>query len=127
MTIVNQQLPRSPAAASIARRLVSAHSSALGVQQRDDAALLVSELVNNALLHGVGTISLRIDVETDGVRVEVSDQGNVGSNRTQRQGPTMGGASGSSRRSPMTGVCWRAVPGSGFASSTSPCSPDTSG
>jgi anti-sigma regulatory factor (Ser/Thr protein kinase) len=77
MTIVNQQLPRSLAAASIARRLVSAHSSELGVQQREDAALLVSELVNNALLHGVGTISLRIDVETDGVRVEVSDQGNV--------------------------------------------------
>lgn len=49
----------------------------LGVQQREDAALLVSELVTNALLHGVGAISLRIDVETDAVRVEVSDQGNV--------------------------------------------------
>ena len=33
--------------------------------------------MNNALLHGIGTIRLRIDVESDGVRVEVSDQGNV--------------------------------------------------
>ncbi len=49
----------------------------LGSAQREDAALLVSELVSNALLHGIGAVSLRIDAESDLVRVEVSDQGNV--------------------------------------------------
>jgi anti-anti-sigma factor len=77
MTTVSRQLPRSPVSASTARGLVDAHSTMLDFQQREDAALMVSELVNNALLHGIGTISLRIDVETNGVRVEVADQGNV--------------------------------------------------
>jgi len=56
---------------------VNDHTATLGSQQRDDAALMTSELVTNALLHGTGTISLRIDVEADGLRVEISDQGNV--------------------------------------------------
>lgn len=77
MTTVNRELPRLPESASTARQLVRAHTTTLGVQQREDAALLVSELVSNALLHGIGAISVRIDVETEGVRVEVSDQGNV--------------------------------------------------
>ena len=38
---------------------------------------MVSELVSNALLHGTGVIRLRIEGNGDGVRVEVSDQGNV--------------------------------------------------
>lgn len=54
-----------------------AHAATLDVQQREDAALLVSELVSNAVQHGIGAIWLRIDVETNGLRVEVSDQGNV--------------------------------------------------
>jgi anti-sigma regulatory factor (Ser/Thr protein kinase) len=49
----------------------------LGSQRREDAALLVSELVTNALVHGIGTITLRIDVEPAALRVEVSDEGNV--------------------------------------------------
>ena len=77
MTNVTRQLPRSPTSAGIARQLVNAHTTTLGSGQREDAALMVSELVSNALVHGIGEISLRIDVEADGVRVEVSDQGNV--------------------------------------------------
>ena len=38
---------------------------------------MVSELVSNALVHGTGTISLRIDIEPDAVRIEVSDEGEV--------------------------------------------------
>ena len=38
---------------------------------------MVSELVTNALVHGIGTITLRIDVEPAALRVEVSDEGNV--------------------------------------------------
>ena len=77
MTRIVRELPRSPTSAGVARRLVSAHTDTLDPQQREDAALLVSELVTNALLHGIGAIRLRIDVETTGVRVEVSDQGHV--------------------------------------------------
>lgn len=77
MMIVNRELPRLPTAAGIARELVRAHTTGFGLQQRENAVLLVSELVSNALLHGIGVISLRVDVEAEGVRVEVSDEGNV--------------------------------------------------
>jgi len=77
MTSITRELPRMTTSVRTARRMVRDHSLTLGVKQREDAALMVSELVSNALQHGVGAISLRIDVETDGVRVEVSDQGNV--------------------------------------------------
>lgn len=78
MTSVIRQLPRSSASARIARQVVDAHTTNLGSQQqRDDATLLVSELVSNALLHGTGEIWLQVDTEADGVRVEVSDKGNV--------------------------------------------------
>ena len=77
MTRTSTQLPRSPTSASRARQLVNDRAAVLSAQQREDAVLLVSELVSNALLHGTGTIWLRVDIDADGVRVEVSDQGNV--------------------------------------------------
>jgi anti-sigma regulatory factor (Ser/Thr protein kinase) len=77
MTALTTELPRSPDSARQARQFVSAHTGTLAPRQRTDATLMVSELVTNALLHGTGTISLRIDVEPRGVRVEVSDQGDV--------------------------------------------------
>jgi anti-sigma regulatory factor (Ser/Thr protein kinase) len=77
MNTLSMNLPRSPDSVSAARRLVNGHTTSLGAQQREDAALMVSELVTNAVLHGVGAISLRIDVETEAVRVEVADEGNV--------------------------------------------------
>jgi anti-sigma regulatory factor (Ser/Thr protein kinase) len=77
MNPLTMDLPRSPESARRARQPVNTRTKALDPQQRTDAALMVSELVTNALRHGVGTISLRIDVEPRGVRIEVSDQGNV--------------------------------------------------
>ena len=77
MNTLSTNLPRSPDSVSAARRLVSGHATVLGTQQQEDAALLVSELVTNAVVHGVGAISLRIDVEADAVRIEVADEGNV--------------------------------------------------
>ena len=77
MTVVDVTLPRSAESIAIARGLVNEHTSTCTFQQRHDAALMVSELVTNAFLHGIGTISLRIDVEADGLRIEVSDEGNV--------------------------------------------------
>ena len=77
MNALRTSLPRSPDAIRTARRLVHENASTLGSQQREDAALMVSELVTNALVHGIGTITLRIDVEPAALRVEVSDEGNV--------------------------------------------------
>ena len=77
MTLVRTDLPRSPHSVATARRLVDAHSTELDPQQRLDAALMVSELVTNAVRHGIGSISLRIDVEAAALRVEVADEGNV--------------------------------------------------
>jgi anti-sigma regulatory factor (Ser/Thr protein kinase) len=77
MNTLSTNLPRSPDSVSAARQLVNGQTSSLGFQQRQDAALMVSELVTNAVRHGVGAISLRIDVEADAVRVEVADEGNV--------------------------------------------------
>jgi two-component sensor histidine kinase len=77
MSRIATEVPRSPDSVRIARRLVQAHTSALDPQQRDDAILMVSELVTNALRHGTGSIWLRIDPGPDGLRVDVSDGGDV--------------------------------------------------
>lgn len=77
MTTITSELHRSPGSARVARELVDAHTVTLALRQRQDAVLMVSELVSNALLHGSGAIRLRIDVNADDIRVEVSDQGNV--------------------------------------------------
>jgi anti-sigma regulatory factor (Ser/Thr protein kinase) len=77
MTTISRELPRSPAAASTARHLVNSHATMLDLGQREDAVLMVSELVTNAVVHGIGVILLRIDLESDGLRVEVSDDGNA--------------------------------------------------
>jgi anti-sigma regulatory factor (Ser/Thr protein kinase) len=77
MSVLSTTLPRSPDSIRVARRLVQTHVPALAPQSREDASLMVSELVTNALVHGVGTISLRIDVASDALRIEVSDEGNV--------------------------------------------------
>ena len=77
MSALSTTLPRSPDSVGVARRLVRAHAGMLDAQRREDAVLMVSELVTNALTHGVGTISLQIDAAPDTLRVEVSDEGNV--------------------------------------------------
>jgi anti-sigma regulatory factor (Ser/Thr protein kinase) len=77
MTTHRTNLRRSPDSVRAARRLVNAHATTLGPRKREDAALMVSELVTNAFLHGTGTISLRIEVEASMLRVEVSDEGNA--------------------------------------------------
>ena len=40
----------------------------------DDVALVVSELVTNAVVHGTGEITLDLTVAADAVRVEVADE-----------------------------------------------------
>jgi len=54
------------------RRLCADHMQA---ELLDDAELMVSELVSNAILHGEGNISLRASLDEDRLFVEVIDEG----------------------------------------------------
>ncbi len=69
------ELPRGAGSASIARLIITAHGSALPSERLKSANLIVSELVNNACLHGVGRIELSVQSDDDGVRASVLDEG----------------------------------------------------
>ncbi len=56
--------------------------------------LVVSELVNNAFVHGAGPIRLRIERLSDGVRVEVTDQGTSGTPRIRAKDADQSGGWG---------------------------------
>jgi anti-sigma regulatory factor (Ser/Thr protein kinase) len=47
----------------------------LGRRALDDARTVVSELVNNAFVHGVGTIGLVVRLSGKLLRIEVTDEG----------------------------------------------------
>jgi hypothetical protein len=79
----------------VARRFVQAHAAGLGARRREDAGLLVSELVMNALLQLRGAIALRIDrgVETCGSRLSTratNDRRQLGAGRERRLGIARG-------------------------------------
>ena len=74
--LIAVELPRDPTASSRARCLLDELSAGrLESEQLDRSKLLVTELVNNAVLHGRGKITLRIDVDEDRLRAEVIDEG----------------------------------------------------
>jgi anti-sigma regulatory factor (Ser/Thr protein kinase) len=73
--MLDVELPRDPGAAALARRLVQKHFSALETAQLRTLKLLVSELVNNAVVHGRGRIALRGLLARGAARIEVSDEG----------------------------------------------------
>jgi len=74
---------------------------------------MLFRVATNALVHGTRRISLRIDVASDALRIEVSDQGNI----TLAPSPTPGAHGGRGLQtwisSPMTGATARAAPRSG--------------
>ena len=73
---IDVELPRDASAAAAARReLRETMAAKLPQPLLDDLALVVSELVTNAVLHGQGGIRLRLQVEAENVRGEVIDAG----------------------------------------------------
>jgi anti-sigma regulatory factor (Ser/Thr protein kinase) len=70
-------LPRASGSVRAARELVAIHGVGLSVRQLDDAGLMASELVTNALRHGRGAITIRITSGLDDVTVEVADEGHA--------------------------------------------------
>jgi len=59
MKAFSSTLPRATGSVRVARQMVDAHTTGLTGARRDDAGLMVSELVSNALRHGRGLISIR--------------------------------------------------------------------
>jgi anti-sigma regulatory factor (Ser/Thr protein kinase) len=69
-------LPPTTASVPVARRFVRARledSAADGSADLDTAALLVSEVVTNAILHARTTVTLTVDIAEDVVRITVRD------------------------------------------------------
>jgi anti-sigma regulatory factor (Ser/Thr protein kinase) len=75
MNAFTTTLPRATASVQLARQLVDIHGTRLTGVHGDNAGLMVSELVTNALLHGQGVITLRITPTVDHLTVEVADEG----------------------------------------------------
>jgi anti-sigma regulatory factor (Ser/Thr protein kinase) len=70
------QLPREPRCGAIARRMLEERLCALLDEDAlCDAKMVVSELVNNAYLHGVGAIELRARMVDHRLRIDVIDEG----------------------------------------------------
>lgn len=81
-------LPFDPRSADRARRLVHAAVAPRPGLARlaGDAALMASELVANAIVHGGPPVTLRLAVGEAGLRCEVTDRGGRGSARTRAAG-----------------------------------------
>jgi PAS domain S-box-containing protein len=77
--VLERRLAAQPGAAGQARRALDELERYLDPESLDDARLLTSELVTNAVRHGPttdhGEVALRVYVRPDAVRVEVVDVG----------------------------------------------------
>jgi anti-sigma regulatory factor (Ser/Thr protein kinase) len=73
--MISLMLPRSLDAAGVARTAIAPVTQHLREDRRADFNLLVSELVNNAVMHGSGRIELRVERRGAALWTEVSDDG----------------------------------------------------
>jgi anti-sigma regulatory factor (Ser/Thr protein kinase) len=91
-TLIESDLPRERSCAAIARRLLDEHfADDLDTRTLDDLKLVVSELVDNAYIHGVGQIRIRITPHPGQVTVEVLDEGEGAAIEIRALGATGGG------------------------------------
>jgi anti-sigma regulatory factor (Ser/Thr protein kinase) len=82
------QSDRRPVEIRRARQVVRGSLCTWGCDEQAPAfELAVSELVTNALVHGGGTIEIRLSAEDDEVRLEVVDHGPGGTLPAVRRGP----------------------------------------
>ena len=75
MSEINTTLPRSPDSTRLARDVVTDCIEGVSDELRDDALLMTTELVSNALRHGEGVVSLQVINESGELLVEVADEG----------------------------------------------------
>jgi anti-sigma regulatory factor (Ser/Thr protein kinase) len=69
-------LPASAGSSARARQVVGDAASTWGLSDdaADDAALVVTELVSNAVDHATGPVGLTVTRTASGIRIEVADQ-----------------------------------------------------
>ena len=85
-------LPSVPQSVARVRRYAVDACRARGFEgDRDTLALLVSEVVTNALLHGTGEVQVRVLGEASRLRVEVSDGSDVMPVRRDSEADAEGG------------------------------------
>lgn len=72
---VTAELADAPASVAQARELVRCHAGDLATELLDDAELLVSELVSNAVRHGGSLVRLRVGWDGETLTVSVYDDG----------------------------------------------------
>lgn len=65
-------------AAGVARAFVAEHSHVLPTGLVEDAKLLVSELVTNAVRHGRPDVTLRVSLQSLLIEISVQDEGPAG-------------------------------------------------
>jgi|1186.fasta_scaffold159295_2 anti-sigma regulatory factor (Ser/Thr protein kinase) len=86
------ELPRSLEAGRHARAFVERRFGPhLAARVVGDAKLVATELVNNAVIHGKGRITMRADVRSDAVRVEVIDEGSGNTPKVREEADGPGG------------------------------------
>jgi anti-sigma regulatory factor (Ser/Thr protein kinase) len=89
---VDVELPRHRSCGATARRLVEQHARhELSEGELDDLKLVVTELVDNAYLHGEGRIRLKLGHRRDRILVEVIDEGEGASVNVIRAASAEGG------------------------------------
>jgi anti-sigma regulatory factor (Ser/Thr protein kinase) len=74
---VELAVPADLAGPHVARAFLNQHVDDLPADAYDNAVLLVSELVTNAVRHGRAQITLRLAANRDLVHVEVTDDGDT--------------------------------------------------
>jgi two-component sensor histidine kinase len=72
--VVTVDLPPHPSSATRARRIAREQVAACPVEVVETVALLVTELVSNAVLHARTDLRLEIEIEHDRVRLRVEDR-----------------------------------------------------
>jgi signal transduction histidine kinase len=71
-----KDIPREPRAAATARRMIDELDGVLAPVSADQARLLLSEIVTNAVRHGDGDqIRVLLEVDDGELRCEVTDEG----------------------------------------------------
>jgi anti-sigma regulatory factor (Ser/Thr protein kinase) len=92
---LSMTLPRDRSAAAVARAaLRERFLEALGERRTSELALVVSELVANAVVHGRGEIALQVRADGDRVHGEVIDQGGGFERQVRELGPAEVGGRG---------------------------------
>lgn len=73
----SESLPKAPAASAAARALIDRLGGEVPEAMREDARLLISELVANAVEHASdgGAVEVRVELGDERLRVEVGDSG----------------------------------------------------